>query len=312
MKIEVEHGQIGKAKDDLAVLFCTEFEKKKSPFHNSSEPMHQLLTEAIDDSDFKGEDKKSLLCYTFKKVPAKRIIIVGLGKKEKIDLETIRKACSIGISAAKSVKAKNVAFCFPETELEVYESTSAIVEGITLTNYSFDKYKTEEKKDKVAIEVCRIFANKDLNKIKEQIKESVVICNNVASCRNIINENANIIYPENFARIAKQMKGVKVKVLDDTQIRKLGMGLLNAVGMGSKYPPRFVAIEYNGNPKSNKRIALVGKGITYDTGGYNLKPTGFMETMRCDMSGAACVMYTIKALSELKIKQNVVGLMPFA
>ena len=305
MKIATETESLTSLKEDLVVLLTSVF--KKNPYSGT---LGSLIEQPMKDAEFFGQDKKTFMIHTLGKLSTKRILILGLGEKEKIDLEKIRRAMSCAIIVAKSVKAKSLSIEFPKFDFDLMDLTSAVVDGLSLSEYSFDKYKTEEKKDKIDIEKCTLVLNNELSKsvgkIQSQIKDSLIICNNVSLCRDIINENASIIYPENFANIAKKISGVKVTVFDEKKLQKLGFGLHLAVGMGSKYPPRLVIIEYNGNPKSKERTVLVGKGITYDTGGYNLKPTGFMETMRCDMSGAACVMYTVKTLSELKVKQNVI------
>ena len=311
MKITAETGNITNIKEDLIVLLTDEF--KKNPYSGN---LGSLVEQPMKDAEFLGHDKKSFSVHTLGKLPAKRVLVIGLGAKEKIDLEKIRRVMSTAINVAKSVKAKSMSIEFPEIDADIKELTCAMVEGLALSNYSFDKYKTEDRKEKVNIEKCTLILNskfsKEIGNVREQIKESVIICNNVASCRNIINENASIIYPENFAKIAKKLSGLKVTVFDEKKLAKLGFGLHLAVGVGSKFPPRLVIIEYRGNPKSKETSVLIGKGITYDTGGYNLKPTGYMETMRDDMSGAACVMYTVKTLQELGVKQNVIALCPMA
>ncbi len=311
MKIIAKTGNIANTKEDLIVLLSTEF--KKNPYTGA---LGNLVEQPMKDAEFLGHDKKSFSVHTLGKLPAKRVLVIGLGATKKIDLEKIRRAMSTAINIAKSVKAKSLSIEFPEIDSDIKELTCAMAEGLALSNYSFDKYKTEEKKEKINIETCTLILNnkfsREIGIVKDQIKESVIVCNNVASCRDIINENASIIYPDNFAKIAKKLSGLKVTVFDEKKLEKLGFGLHLAVGVGSKFPPCLVIIEYNGNPKSKDRTVLVGKGITYDTGGYNLKPTGYMETMRCDMSGAACVMYTIKTLQELGIKQNVIGLCAMA
>ena len=141
MKIIAESGKISNVKDELIVIYCTEFEKKKSPFHASKSPLGKLLSEALDDSTFKGEAKKSFAVYTFGKIPAKRVMLIGLGKEKDVNLETIRKGSSLAINAAKGNKLKSLTVELPNVNIPIREVTSAVVEGLTLTNYSFDKYK---------------------------------------------------------------------------------------------------------------------------------------------------------------------------
>ncbi len=309
LKIEIKQGQIESVKDELIILFTPKFEKGK--FNKLQK--YPFLKDPLNDSDFTGKANKTFSIPTFENVPSKRILLVGLGDILKIDLETLRRAVSTAINYAKNLKIKSFSLEMPHTTFSLKEKVYAIAEGLLLGNYSFSKYKTEDRKENVEIEKVTIFVEKDTQKASEFLKESVIICNNVNDCRDIVNENASLIYPESFANcVRKTLNGLKITVFDEKRIHSEGMGLLEAVGIGSIHPPRLVIAEYRGDTRSKKTTVIVGKGITYDTGGYNLKLTGFIETMKCDMAGAAAVLYTLKTLKDLKIKQNVVGIMSLA
>lgn len=160
-------------------------------------------------------------------------------------------------------------------------------------------------------EVTFAEATKDAEKI---IKESLTLSEAVYFARDLVNGNADMVTPQHLAAvahgIAKGSKKVKTTVLTKKEIEKEKMGLLLAVNQGSHRDPAFIIVSYKGNPSSKDHTVLIGKGITYDTGGLNLKPTGSMETMRCDMGGAAAVLGTLKAIADLELKVNVTAVVP--
>ena len=183
---------------------------------------------------------------------------------------------------------------------------STLIQGILYSNYNFDKYKTT-KLDKEEIEVSLLNAPKAL---KDKIKELEVVINGVNIARDFVNTRAIDLYPESYANeIVKLFKGskVKVEVYDKKQIEELGMHALLAVGSGSDKEPRFVVMKYFGNSETDKHITFVGKGLTYDSGGYDLKPGKSMFDMYDDMAGSAAVVGAIKAISDMKLKANVVA-----
>ena len=133
--------------------------------------------------------------------------------------------------------------------------------------------------------------------------------------RDLVNELAHVMTPQGLAKEALKLKdhpSMKVTILDEKAIKKNKMGLLQAVGQGAPYPPRLIILEYTGQKSSKTKRAIVGKGVTFDSGGLNLKPSGSIETMRQDMGGAAAVMGTMKAVSELGLKTNLIGVIPAA
>ncbi len=238
------------------------------------------------------------------KVNNEKIIIISI-KKDPTS-EDLRKSFSGLFKYLKSKKEKQVSIEIPfEKENEV----KAITEGLDLTDYDYS-YKTE-KKEKYEIKIN--FLVKD--SFKKIIQETLIINDQVKKTRNLVNENSNTLTPQKFEKIAKAFakeNKLKIKVLDEKQLKKEGLNLHVAVGQSSEFPPRLIIVEYNGNTKSKEKIALVGKGITFDTGGINLKPTGYLEDMRTDMGGAATVFGAFKAAVKLKLKKNIILVMACA
>ena len=265
----------------------------------------KLKSDYADIPDFGGELEQVRVLYKETSVE----IYIGLGDNEKKSLNTFR---MVGARAIKEVKIlkKNQCAIFVDKVFDKKEFVHALVEGIILGGYSFEKYKTKDDKNK--IEKVEIVCEKD---VSNEIKEATIISQSVIYTRDLVNENAEVTVPEHFAQEARgfaKTHKMKCKILDEKELQKQGLGLLYAVGKGAAQQPRLIILEYNGDKSSKKKIALVGKGLTFDTGGLNLKPSGSMETMKSDMSGAGAVLGTMKVISELGLKVNVIAVIPAA
>ncbi|MBI4181997.1 MAG: leucyl aminopeptidase [Candidatus Aenigmarchaeota archaeon] len=242
---------------------------------------------------------------------AKRVLFIGLGKEQDLDDERARKAFAAAVRVARDLKVKQFSVILQIPKLHELVAAAAVTEGIVLGDYRFEKYKQPEE-GAVPVQGCTLLGGKG---VERAVREAALICGNVNLARDMVNENADAMTTDEIARIARRWGAklrLRVAVLEKPALQKLGMGLLLAVGSGSRYGPKLVTVEYRGNPQKKERIALIGKGITFDSGGLNLKPTGFLETMKDDMSGVAAVLGTIKSLAELKAKVNVVGVLPLA
>jgi leucyl aminopeptidase len=179
--------------------------------------------------------------------------------------------------------------------------------------YSFDKYFTENKPGRKLAKIQILVEDSaSFDRAKKGVAAGEAVTNGVTLARDLANAPSNEIYPESLAARAKELsaQGVKVTVLNKGQIEKLGMGGLLAVNQGSVRPPFFVIMEWNGGKKGESPIVLVGKGITFDTGGISIKPAGGMGEMKMDMGGAAAVIGAMRSIAELKVGRNVIGLVP--
>jgi len=220
---------------------------------------------------------------------------------DEYDIEELRKVYSQALDKLKQFNENKFEFQIPK---EKEDEIISIVESVELTDYLFDKYKKNDDKSKEV----EIYLNVN-ERYKNTIKETQTLTQHVKFTRNIVNENANVLTPIKLEELAKDFAKkhkLKIKVLDEKKIERDGLGLLNAVGCGSINTPRLIILEYCGNSKSMDRIALVGKGITFDTGGLNLKPTGYMETMKTDMGGAATTFGVFRAAVENKLQKNII------
>lgn len=261
--------------------------------------------------DFHAEKNQSTT-YHDKKI---RHIVIGLGAKKDISAETLRLAASTAVKILKGKEITDAALYLPimgkDSDVKPEDIGKYITEGLVLTNYDFDKYKSAKKNKKIT-KIDIVTSKKSLTKT---IRNTKTICECVHFTRNLVNDNASEIIPAKLASEARKIatkNKLKIKVLNEKQIEKEKLGLLQAVGQGAPYPPRLIIIEYRGDKKSKKNTAIVGKGITFDSGGLNLKPSRSILDMRSDMAGAAAVLGTIKAVSELKLKTNIIAVVSAA
>jgi leucyl aminopeptidase len=316
-----------RAKADLIIL---PFWKggKKVEIAADCGPLEDTVAGAINTGDFKGKEGETLFLYPSSVHSVeKRILLLGLGEEKGIDkkeigIERLRRAFAAASKACQAKKIEDITLVLPEISgLSEKEILRGVSEGLLLANYLFDKLKNKSLKENptVLLKKAHIISaaastaakNQDLLK---EIKKHQEICRAVYLARDLINSNADEITPQYLAHLAqdlaKKNAHLKTTVFDKKRIEKEGMGLLLAVNRGSSRDPAFIIMEYQGNPKSKDKSVIVGKGITYDTGGLNLKPTGSMETMKCDMGGAAVCFGTICSLLALKLKVNVTVVIP--
>lgn len=309
----------------MHVTHVLEFNKRKKAdalvipyWQGTSEPIlatkvnkkwPSILKNVLIAQDFKGKEGETLFVYVEDQCEA-RLCLLGLGEKPKIEEENVRSAFSALFKACVEKRFKHINVLLPESTEKVNEPQMirSLAEGLFLTNYFFKKYKTTPSQDDVG---CFLESITFIGPYKAALKdiESVeTLCEGVYLTRDLVNSNADEITPSCLAQKANLLfsksKQIKVTLFDEKRLEKEKMGLLLAVARGSSTPPRMIIIEYHGNPKSKEKVVFVGKGITYDTGGLNLKPTGSMETMKSDMSGAAVCLGAMKVVCDLKLKVN--------
>lgn len=270
-----------------------------------------LVSAPIKAGDFHGKEGEVSILYLSNQ-PEARVALLGLGEEEKITAEKLRRAYSALTKVCRKKKLKEINILLPHLPETVEEDPiMGICEGILLTNYAFDKLKHDVlKKEPTVLLLKATLIGADKSELA-QAKRYAQIAQGVYLARDLVNDNADNVTPQYLAKVAQdlahQFPHIKTTVFDKKRIEKEKMGLILAVNRGSNLEPAFIIVEYKGNPKSDDKTVIVGKGITYDTGGLNLKPTGFMETMRCDMGGAATVLGTLLAAATLGLKQNITG-----
>ena len=273
------------------------------------------LARAIGASRFKGESGQSLTVMVPAGVGADRVVLMGLGEAGKFDNLA---AQALGGNVYKAVSGtgdKAAVLAIDPVKgsgLKVSEISANAAFGALLGSYRFDKYRTKEKADaKPSLRTLTV-SSRDSAEAKKTFGPLERIADGVFFTRDLVSEPANVIYPVTLARQAKTLEklGVKIQVLDEKQMAKLGMGALLGVAQGSAQKPRLVIMRWDGAPraKSKAPIAFVGKGVTFDTGGISIKPAAGMEDMKWDMGGSGVVIGLMKALAGRKARVNAVGI----
>lgn len=234
----------------------------------------------------------------------KRIYIAGLGKQNDFDLVKIRNINAKIIrqlNSNKSIKkAVSILHGAGIAGLCPFDCARMITEGVISGLYNFDKYKSEKKQINIQEFVIAETDDEKFEKAEKGVKEGLIVADAINEARDLINESSQYLYPETLAEYAVKNSGVKTTVYDKSQIKEMGMNAFLAVGQGSVHEPKLIHMEYIPDGEVKKKIAIIGKGITFDSGGLDIKPAASMLTMRDDMSGAAAVITTMKAISQLK------------
>ncbi|HTS93131.1 MAG TPA: leucyl aminopeptidase [Stellaceae bacterium] len=273
------------------------------------------LAAAIAASRFTGKKEETLTIAAPRGLSHERVILLGLGKAEDLDAQRLRRLGGAVVPALNATGTATAAIAvdkLPGSRLDPGAAAANLAHGAMLRSYRFDKYRTKEKpeqkpslKELTVLTAATASARRAYAPL-EKVGEGVFFT------RDVVSEPANIIYPESFAREALTLRklGVKVEVLDERDMKKLGMGALLGVGQGSAKPPRLVILQWRGNPRAKNKapVAFIGKGVTFDTGGISLKPAQGMEEMKWDMAGAGVVVGLMKALAGRKARVNAVGI----
>lgn len=269
----------------------------------------------VKEGDFKGEEGEMI--PLFFKENSKRLILVGLGKEKEATLESLRKAAGSLASYIRRYQIKEVGFILPDiAKVKFNEVVEAITLGFRLGGYQFTDFVSEKSKKSFPVETLTFVTSQKSSSVLQAAEEALSEAEGVMLTRNLVNSPPSHMIPSAMAeeakRIAKESKNITCKVLDEKEIHKLGMGLLEAVGQASKHPPRLIILEYKNKPKNKKPIAIVGKGISFDTGGVNLKPTNGIEDMKMDMAGAASVLGIFKIIAKMQPHLHILGVLTCA
>lgn len=311
MEIKVLNAELKEQVCDVLVVGLYEkIEAHCGVIASVNEALGELISEfAIKRDKFDGKFGHTYLLQTYGKIPANKVLVVGLGEKEKFTTNKLRELSAKIVKKALSIKAKKVCIDLGKLEFDAFISGQVVSEGALIGEYAFDKYKTKKEDNNIKIEEF-ILVEKDLDKVNKLtlgIDKGTKIANAMSFARNLANEPAQYVTPSKLADVAKKIDGVKTKVYEKDDIEKMEMGAFLAVAKGSAEFPRFIHMKYTPfNPK--KKIAIIGKGITFDSGGLDLKPPASMLTMKDDMSGAACVLAVMNSLKAFSPQVEVHGI----
>jgi leucyl aminopeptidase len=317
MKITFEKNSASKITSDAFIFLSFEDSNLlDSQLKNIEKSLNCQIPTTVS-KDFCGKDSETLM------FPAgeKRIILSGLGKKDDFTLEKMRKACARAAKKANDFKLKTIAvevMKLPSAKNPIDESAKLQVEICMMALYTFDKYLTSVKDKKIKVEEMIFFANEvnmksSAKEIEKGVRAGEITGNAVFTARDLGNEPSNVLFPEEFGRrviASGEQNGYEVKVYDMAQLEEKKMGGIIAIGKGSKNAPVMIELRYNGGRKSDAPVAIVGKGVTFDSGGISIKPAAGMEAMKMDMCGAAATVGIFEAVAQLKLKVNLIGIIP--
>ena len=269
-----------------------------------------LVKRAAPTSQFKGKSGSILDILAPEGIKIQRLIVVGTGKASELKDKDFLKFGGVLAGKLNAVsEAVTIVAELPDGAMTSAQAAS-IASGIRLRGYKFDRYKTKKKDgEEGALRAEVELAVDDVAATRKAFAPGGHIVDGVIMARELVNEPPNVLYPEEFARRAAQLRklGVDVEILDVKAMTKLGMGALLGVAQGSARPGRTVIMRWNGGKSGGPPVAFVGKGVCFDTGGISIKPAGSMEDMKGDMGGAACVVGLMHALAARKARVNAVG-----
>ncbi|MGB9874265.1 MAG: M17 family peptidase N-terminal domain-containing protein, partial [Hydrogenobacter sp.] len=263
----------------------------------------KVIEKILSVEDFKGKEDTIVKLPVLDGDKVRTFYLIGLGKKDKVSFDHYRRASAIFVKRLRKDKVPT-AYLYAGENLD-YKRSKAITEGLLLGNYSFDKYKTN-KENSFRVDKVMIYSAD-----QEGIRIGKIFADAQTFARDLINEPGNVINPITLAEIAQKLAqdyGLECKIYDEKQIQEMGMHALWSVGKGSSTPPRFIHLTYKPQGEPKDRIALVGKGLTFDSGGLNIKTGDYMRTMKMDKSGACAVLGIMKALAQLKPQIEVHGI----
>ncbi len=308
MKIKFDNKLALDISSDIIILGLFDEKTNKDKNYNAINKAlkNTISSYVLGTEEFKPKFLSTYTLHTFGQLNTPKVLIIGLGEKEKFNSDKTRQvAIKISQKLKEFKNITNTVIAIPIIKNE-QATIQAITEGLILGNYKFDKYKSEKSKDKLK---NIVLSCPDCPKsAKSGILKGEILAKATNFARNLSNEPAQYATPTKLAEIASNIPNITTQVYDKTACKRKGLNAFLAVGQGSDQPPKFIHMTYKPAKKATKKIALIGKGITFDSGGYDIKPPSSMLNMKDDMSGAAAVLAIMQALPELAPNIEVHGI----
>lgn len=318
MDFTIKSGSPEKYRGDCIVAGVFESRKLTEAAKALDEASKGFLGKIVGQGDMDGKANTTLLLHGVPNIGSKRVLLVGLGKEKEFGEKIFLGAVRAAFKALHQTGAKDAGLYVADLPVKGRDIAWNVVQTIILAEesvYRFDqlKSKSEERQPSLA-KVAVSLSDKSMAVAAETaLQQGVAIARGMNVTRDLGNLAPNICTPSYLAERARDMAKtfkLKLSVLEEKEMEKLGMGALLAVARGSRQPARLIVLEYHGREDTEKPVVLVGKGVTFDTGGISLKPAGDLDEMKYDMSGAASVLGTLTAVAEMKLPINVVGIIP--
>jgi len=318
MEIRVIVGDITKIQADAIIVNF--FESRKSldgDIAAVDKALGGAIAQLIKQGEIKGKLNEITMVHSLGKLPTARVVVVGLGKQTELSTNKIRGAVA---EACRWLRQKNAANIATTTlgaginNISFEDVAQAITEGALLGLYSFRKHITREEDKLGEVKQLLIVGSDEAkSRLEKGSDKGRILAEATNLARDMVNEPANYMTPSHMAETAMRLAkgyGLEVSVLEREQITELGMGALLGVAQGSRQPPKFIILHYKGKDANEINVALVGKGITFDSGGISIKPSEKLEDMKGDMAGGAAVIAAMTAIAQLKPKINVTAIVP--
>jgi leucyl aminopeptidase len=263
--------------------------------------------------ELKGERGESVVLFRPTGLDVERLVLAGAGPLSEIDFGSVRAAVHTALGRLKGVTLDRLTVLAPSW-LPPYDSVQAVSEGIVLSSFTPAEYRTDRKEIRIGEAVIAVSEGSNMENLEESVHRGQVLSQATNLARWLTNEPGNQVHPLSFTAHAEKLAQecrLEMTVMDEADLEKRGMNAVLAVAGGSFHPARFIVLKHQGASDSNEPpIALVGKGVTFDSGGISLKPAKSMEEMKADKAGACSVLAAMKAISELQIETNVVAVLP--
>lgn len=316
MNINVVSGSITEIACDTMIVSLFEGQAPSGTAAAVDKALHSQLSALTRDLPGCGKYGETNVIHTLGAMNAKRIILLGLGPEQELTLDKLRALMAVAMRTARKMQAVTVATAIHNLSdnLEPAAAAQVVAEGAVMGLYQFTYYKTS-KNDNPGIETLLIVENDaaKLDAISTKVQDGQIIADSVNLARDLVNHPAQYMTPTQMAcqaaEIAKRYE-LELTILEKADMQQRGMGALLAVAQGSVEPPKLIILKYQGDPTSQESIALVGKAITFDSGGISIKPSQKMDEMKGDMAGGAAVLGAMQAIGQLKPKVNIIAVVP--
>ncbi|MDP3878753.1 MAG: leucyl aminopeptidase [Dehalococcoidales bacterium] len=316
MEVKVATDSITRIKADAIIVNCFEgMERPEDEAATVDEALGGTITELIKQGEIKGKLNQITVIYSQGKLPATRVVVTGLGKKEEITPDRVMRAIAGTCRFLQKKNLKTVAISTRGAGLAgitVSDASRAITEGALLGVYLFRRHITKASEHGEIEQLTIIDGDAGrLSALEEGSRQGKIMAEAANLARDMVNEPSNYLTPTDMATIASKLAeshGLEINILEREQMQAMGMGAILGVSQGSRQPPKFIALRYRGSNSASTDIALIGKGITFDSGGISIKPSEGMGDMKGDMAGGAAVIAAMGAIAQLKPKINVLAI----
>lgn len=325
IKTTIKNESLLTHKTECLVLFSIEEKNPSGKLAELDIKLKGVVKASFKNKRFEGKLNQTLMLNLAKPIRAQNVLLVGVGNELEMTADKLRQAAGVAAKCTEKANLSAISFYIPveSSAKEIYSGLAksndsfaqTVVEGSLLSLYRFDQYKqlTKEKLNRIKQIFLLTNVKSQVSSMRVSVSKGKKLAAAVSVSRDLISQPSNTATPSYLADKAQEYAksfGMTCKVLKSSDMKRMGMGALLGVTRGSEEPPAFIILEHNGGAKNDPPVVIVGKGITFDTGGISLKPPANMDEMKMDMSGGSVAIGTLSAAASLKIPLNIVGLIP--